>query len=238
VDCKCGENCQCGTCKCGDNCQCGDCKVTLGYWAIQGLAQPIRYLLELTGVKWHDKQLTTTEEWTKDKTDLKFDFPNLPYLITCGRVITESSAIFYYIPIKAKQPQLLGGDEFDRIKVTQLLGVIGDVKSALGDIAYAAKEDFEKKKGPGLDKIVVKLALLEKFLGKKDYLMGYLTVADIMLFYYLDQLNKLEPKRLEPFTGLLGLHTRVADIKQIKEYRASDRFPKYFNSPLHAAWSG
>jgi len=140
--------------------------------------------------------------------------------------------------VKAKQPQLLGGNEFDRIKVTQLLGVIGDVKSELGTMCYSKKEEFEAKKTSGFEKIVTKLGYLEKFIGKNDYLMGYITIADFVLFYYLDLIVNLDKKKLEGFHGLSALHHRISNIPQIKKYIASGRLPKYYNNPLYAAWSG
>jgi len=198
----------------------------------------LRYVAEYLGLNWEDKQYTKGEDWQSDKSSWNFDFPNVPYLKTCGHLITESSAILSYLPVKGKEPKLLGGDEWDRIKVTQLLGVIGDVKSELGSICYSKKEDFETKKASGFKSIVTKLASLEKFLAKKDYLMGYLTVADFVLFYYLDLISKLDKKQIEGFHGLVALHDRVANIPQIKKYIDSGRVSKYFNSPQYAAWSG
>ena len=68
-------------------------KPTVEYWNIRGLAQPIRYLLVISGVEFNDKrypygQGNTVEEiesiqkyWRQEKESLDLDFPNLPYYI-------------------------------------------------------------------------------------------------------------------------------------------------------------
>jgi glutathione S-transferase len=68
--------------------------VTLGYYDLRGLAQPIRFLLAYLGVKYTDKHYSTKEEWLeKDKQGLGLEFSNLPYYIDENIKLTESSAI-------------------------------------------------------------------------------------------------------------------------------------------------
>ena len=62
-------------------------KPELGYWAIRGLAQPIRLLLAYTGTKFVDTKYKVTgtapnfdkSAWFSIKFSLGLDFPNLPY---------------------------------------------------------------------------------------------------------------------------------------------------------------
>ena len=62
-------------------------KPELGYWAIRGLAQPIRLLLNYTGTEFVDKKYEVTgsapnwdvSSWFGIKFSLGLDFPNLPY---------------------------------------------------------------------------------------------------------------------------------------------------------------
>ena len=55
-------------------------KLILGYWAIRGLAQPIRFLLEFTKMPYEDVRYQQAEdlsrkEWTDVKFNLGLDFP-------------------------------------------------------------------------------------------------------------------------------------------------------------------
>jgi hypothetical protein len=67
--------------------------ITLGYWGIRGLAQPIRYLLISADVPFSEIRLGVlqnstllsedeeNEEWEVVRSTLDMPFPNLPYLI-------------------------------------------------------------------------------------------------------------------------------------------------------------
>ena len=53
-------------------------------------------------------------------------FPNLPYFVHNGRIITESDAIIEYIVQVSGRNELLGKGE-DIVTVTQVRGVIKDI---------------------------------------------------------------------------------------------------------------
>lgn len=75
-------------------------KLLLGYWAMPLRAQPARYILELAGYPYEEKQYTpeTAGDWFgKDKQSLGLDFPNLPYLINGATKLTESQNIVNYL---------------------------------------------------------------------------------------------------------------------------------------------
>jgi glutathione S-transferase len=57
-----------------------DNKLILGYWAIRGLAQPIRLFLAFGEFNWEDVRYVQTEDlsraqWTDKKFELGLDFP-------------------------------------------------------------------------------------------------------------------------------------------------------------------
>jgi len=99
----------------------------LGYWNCQGKAQPIRYLLEYTGMKYENKIHNDHELWFKtEKAAYKGDFPNLPYLIDGEKHLTESSAIPIYICFKAKRSDLLGRSEDEIVQTEVIKGIRND----------------------------------------------------------------------------------------------------------------
>jgi glutathione S-transferase len=213
-------------------------KVTLGYWNIKGLGHVPRLLLEYTGIPYTDKLYTDGEEWAKDKQNLGFDFPNLPYIIDGDFKLTESTAIWKWIAQKAKNSSLLGKDDKDQLHVQMLLGVIGDIITPYFTIAFTPKEAFESVKAAEMAKVAPKFALLSKYLGKKDWFLGYITVADFQAAYVLDIFSKLDSKYLNEWKNLEELQARLYNLEKIKSYIVSDRYPKFYLPPQYATWTG
>jgi len=202
-------------------------KFKFAYWAAHGIAQSSRYLLEYIGAEYEDFQYFDDETWGKDKESLGLDFPNLPYVIDGERKLTESSAIIQYIPIRFNQPQLLGGDEWDQIQVKQIFGVLLDVRPELISLGWAKPEEYEKTKAKVITKITPKFQYLEKFLGQKEYFMGYVTFVDFVVLSIWDYLRTIDPKTAELYPGLGGIYSRLISNERIKKYRQSERFPKF-----------
>merc|ERR1712168_1172478 len=78
--------------------------ITLAYWDIRGLAQPIRMLLEYSGADYKDIRYKCGDppgfdlsDWTNVKFKLGLDFPNLPYCIDGDIKVTLSNAILRYL---------------------------------------------------------------------------------------------------------------------------------------------
>jgi glutathione S-transferase len=70
-------------------------KIQLGYWDLQGLGEPIRYLLHHKGVDFEEKRYTVgpppeySNEWFPKKFSFGLDFPNLPYLFDGDVKLTQ-----------------------------------------------------------------------------------------------------------------------------------------------------
>lgn len=115
------------------------------------------------------------------------DFANLPYLIDGDFKITESNAISKYIINSSGKVDLLGKTIKDIAYVDEIVGVIDDMSSTALSLAFNPNFDTEKSK-VFEEKIQGKADQLVKFLGSKDWLLGYLTWADFKLveaIYYL-----------------------------------------------------
>ncbi|KAF8777973.1 Glutathione S-transferase like protein [Argiope bruennichi] len=76
-------------------------KPIVAYWDLRGRGEPIRYLLHFKRVDFEDKRYPADvegfQEWQKDKFNLGFDFPNLPYYIDGDIKLTQSIAIMRYL---------------------------------------------------------------------------------------------------------------------------------------------
>jgi len=215
--------------------------LTLGYWGeVQGLVQPIRYLLEYTETPYVEKLYGDREEWNKDKPNLGIDFANLPYIIDGGRKVAESLALLNYVPIRAKRNDLLGKTNDDRVATMQFYGVIRDLWQDFGRSfyqQYANEEEFHAKQKANFEKNHQRLTDLEDQIGHQDYLLSYLTWVDFLFFYVIDILSRLDSQTMSNYPGLRDYFLRIANIPQIKKYRESGKIPQHFNGK-QAYWRG
>ncbi|EAS07380.1 glutathione S-transferase, amine-terminal domain protein (macronuclear) [Tetrahymena thermophila SB210] len=198
-------------------------KIVLGYWAGPGKAQPARYLLEISGVKYQDVRYSKPADWFgKDKYALGLPFPNLPYLIDGDVKITESETIFDYLIHKLNKTQLLGQDN-DKYTVDTLRNLIGDIGTRLQMLTQ--KEGDDKTKFLN-EQVLPKIKDIHKFLGHKEYLLGYFTAADLYFLSFARNLKKFYPETYQEFALTFdGLVTRLEAIPQIAAYISEKRHP-------------
>ena len=215
-------------------------KLTLGYWAGQGLAQAIRFLLIYHKVDFEDKQyqLEQASDWFgRDKSALNTDFPNLPYIQDGDVVITENLAVLQYAATKTGNKDLLGKSTFDTVKICQLYSFIGDMRTVLVDLAK--NKEYEKVRDEVLNsKIAPFLTKLSKNLGENEYLLGYLTWVDFWIFTQLDVVRRMNPEFLAKWPSLEKYHARFYNNEEIKAYRNSDKYPKLWGPPAFLTWTG
>ena len=206
----------------------------LYYWKMQGRAQMIRVLLKYLQIEYEDIH-PTTEEWPellKTFEEGGFHFPNLPLLVDGDFKLTESDAILSYIADKYGDASLQGKTVEDRAVVNQLLGVIEDVQDiiALATFQPDYKAALEKTLDPA-GKLLPKVAALAAFLGEKEYLIGYLTIADIWFGTLGVMWNSIfTTAGLEnPFKGKVFFeHTkRVIQLPGVKEYYQTPEVIEY-----------
>ena len=160
-----------------------------------------------------------------------FDFPNLPYLIDGNVKISESSAIPRYISQKIKRPELFGKEGFDQVLHAELLGVLGDIRDA--NVKIITGDDAEKLFKENSERVYAgKIKQLEKFLGDKEFLLGYFTYADLELDSHLYLLEKIteklkKPSLLEHAPKLKAHIHRFFDSPKIKEFREKNPASKF-----------
>jgi len=204
-------------------------QVTLGYWDIRGLGEPIRAFLEYLEIPYKKETFTTPEAWAEKKANFGSLFPNLPYLVDGDKTLTESEAILTYLSIKAGKFELSGKEE-DRVEFIQLKGIIMDVIRAFTRPVYYSKNNEEMKKGidSAVNNMKYKLAGLEEILGKKEWIMGYLTYLDFLHVEFFERYIVLDEEIgteiTKDYPNLVAHVKRFAEIPKIKEYRSSERF--------------
>jgi len=202
---------------------------TLGYWAIRGMAEPLRYLLHYTGTAFEDKQYTCGEgpafckdTWLNEKNNLGLEFPNLPYYIDGDLKITESAAIHGHI---ARKHGLAGACEKDFIRLDVAAGIMRDLGKEMDMLVYGA--DFETKKDAYIAALPTKVEKVSKLLGPGNYLLGdKISFNDFVLFELLEMFRNMVPDCTSAHQNLTAFHTRIEALPAIAKYRSSPAFLK------------
>lgn len=203
--------------------------LTFGYWEFQGLAQPVRYLMEYYKVPYVDKihqYRNKEEDWYKAvKPTLKTPFPNLPYLYDGDFLLTETLAIAQYVAGKTGHPDLKGKNEIDEIRISEVFGVIDQVRGTIIDLG--TDPDFSKIRDSVISgKIIPQFEKLSKKLGDNEYMIGYLTYVDFFVYHYIQFLERMTPF-VKDYPNLQKYVERFDSHENIKTYKASERYPKH-----------
>jgi len=214
--------------------------VTLGYWAIRGLAAIPRLLLAYTGTPWTDKLYKTPEEWGADKEALGLAFPNIPYLIDGDFKLTESRAIALYIIRRSGHNELLGKDPKETARQGMISGVIEDGLTPLTKLCF--NPNIEKDKGAAYEAAKPRLTSISAFLKKNggEWVAGFLSIADFVFTEYWRYLTGMfGDQPAKDFPEFQAHFERFNALPKIKEYLASDKhLAKPFMPPGRATWTG
>lgn len=185
------------------------------------------------------KSYATVEEWFgKEKEDLNLDYPNLPYLIDGDIKLTEAAAIVKYLALKAGKKSLVEDNDEKFIKVETAVYVLEDLwREAITLIRV--KDGFNAAKDEAFSNgtIKKKLDILNKNLEGKEWLTGFLSVADFELYETVELFNDIDKSKLEAFPNIVAFHKRFNELPQIKTYKQSDKFKKAWFPPGMFGWS-
>ena len=105
---------------------------TLGYWNCKALGHPIRQLLILLGEDFEEVTWGTFEDWHKARDSVfkgeeNNSLTQCPYIVDGDLVVTESTAIPFYLCNKANRQDLLGKTLVDQTRVRQLQAIAHDI---------------------------------------------------------------------------------------------------------------
>ncbi|KAM3934493.1 glutathione S-transferase Mu 1-like [Leptodactylus fuscus] len=205
----------------------------LGYWDIRGLAHTIRLLLEYTGTPYEEKRYVEGDapdydksQWLDEKEKLGLDFPNLPYLLDGDVKLTQSNTILRYI---ASKHGLCGNTENEKNFVSLFENELMDFRMQIALLSY--NPEFEKLRGPYLEKLPNTLARYSRFLGERHWFVGNkITLADFLIYDALDQHQILDPTCLQNFKNLQDFLARFEALPAIAAYLKS---PQYKKTPIN-----
>ncbi|EGR28044.1 hypothetical protein IMG5_184090 [Ichthyophthirius multifiliis] len=219
-------------------------EVVLGYWAIRGLAEPVRLLLEYLEVPYKQNLYGHPQhpehDWAKDKEQKRqlTAFPNLPYLEDGNKHITESSAIMIYLTNKCNRgDDLLGATSDEKWMNQQILGVQGDLNSILTSQSY--NPDYQKIKNDNLQqKVLPKLKELNDHLGRqktKFMVKNTPSICDFRLYETLKHAGYHYDKLYDQYGNLQQYINNFESIDAIAKYLKSNKFvERPINSPSYA----
>eukprot|EP00804_Cyclotella_cryptica_P030902 CCRYP_019751-RA/>CCRYP_019751-RA protein AED:0.03 eAED:0.03 QI:217/1/1/1/1/1/2/180/274 len=223
----------------------GSTPLKLEYFNIEGVAEPVRLALSVASIPFDDVRIPF-DQWPSKKPSTKHGV--LPEMtLPGGEIITDSMAMLRLVGEADEEGKLYPSDVAKRVKIEQVLGLVGDLTRAWspslylsmrpGRFGYPADWSGEEK-----DKVVK--AVREAFMSE-DFprFMGYfeelvkengdgfltgedLTIADLSAFqqisYFTKGIAEHVPKDcLDSFVGVKGWLERVASHPKIAAYKAS-----------------
>ena len=201
--------------------------MTLAYWDIRGLAQPIRLLLEYVGEPYEDKRYVQGPGpgfdkscWTQVKDSIlgpEYPFPNLPYLQDGDTVVTQSNAIVRYI---AREHHLLGNTKEQCRRVDVMLEEAMDFRNRTVTMAYGRLGlGYAKEIHNYTQTLHQNLTKYSKFLGAWDWFAGEsISCVDFVMFELLDQNSLMVKGCLSEYTNLEAFVARVAGLSAIAKF--------------------
>jgi len=212
----------------------------LGYWGIQGLCEPIRYLIaSMKEFEIEEKKYSDFDEWFKtDKPELqkKNRFANLPYLVLDDAdksVIVQSSCILAFLGRKAG---LAPKSEEETIKMEMMVGVLEDLWQAWMKLMFS-KEKFEELKAPTHDSLVAKYADLAIYLSNHKFIAGdNLTYADFKAVHYFNITSRFSSK-LKAVPEVQDYIKRVLGAAGIQEAFDKANAETPFMPPNYGSWA-
>jgi len=121
-----------------------------------------------------------------------------------------------YLCQRAKRTELLGKNERDVVQMVVLNGVLADTHKYVLKGLVENKGDEKLKQGVLKEKLHPKLEELSRYLGRKEYFLGYLTAFDVGFYVLSDILAKYDKASLERYENFVRWKGRMESVPEIK----------------------
>jgi glutathione S-transferase len=221
-------------------------KMELGYWAIRGLAQPIRLLLVYVGTPFSDVRYGVNQDgtqcvndWEVKKVELKMPFPNLPYLIdSTGEAevrVSQSNSVMRYL---GRRFDLYGQTLAEYTAIDVLQDDAYDYRNKIVDTVYTPNPEYEKVYAKfASDAVSRHVGGFERYLGERaaptHFVGNNISIIDFILYELVWQTSVMVPGSVSATNhpNLFAFMTTFEKLPQIAAYLShSDYIERPINS--------
>jgi glutathione S-transferase len=229
--------------------------IELGYWAIRGLAQPIRFLLAYVEVSFSEVRIGATPDgnlitdktdesadWEQHKSNIDFSFPNIPYLVDktgSGTVrLTQSNAIMRHL---GRRFNLYGQDDLQRAAIDMLQDEAYDFRNTIIDTCYVDATEFaESLNNFKINSIPRYVDRFEHYLATSStsawFVADSISFVDFILYELIWQTSVMVPGSISKQTrpNLFSFLESFESLPQIQKYMAG---ADYLRHPINSSWT-
>jgi glutathione S-transferase len=228
--------------------------LTLGYWGIRGLGQPIRFLLVAAGARFSEVRLGVLqdgtlmneheegEDWKRVRSTLDMPFPNLPYLIDTNNgspvFLSQSNAILRHL---ARRFVFYGDSEAERSEIDVLQDEAYDFRNTIIEAAYTRGNDYSAAFEHFVSNVLPRyLDNFENYLAdrkNKHFFVGSrLSLVDFVLYELFWQMTLMVQNSITEFKRptLFAFIKAFEKNPRITSYRLSEN---YIERPINSPWA-
>ncbi|XP_063680413.1 glutathione S-transferase Mu 1-like [Bolinopsis microptera] len=227
--------------------------ITLTYWSVRGLAEPIRHILRYQDEPWEENTLQISNEgfgdWMKMRDADDMPFGNLPFIEDDGKKVTQSITIMRYL---GRKFGMFPTDPDDIVLAEIVEQELFDLRNKMSSACYnpynafgpfpgseIGKFDHEFLKGRFAQRVSERVPKFNKILTKPFLLGDKPCYVDFLLYEFLDHLKSFVPHTFEGNDNVLAFMKRFEELPNLKEWFESEKYKEgnYINAPM-AAWHG
>lgn len=230
-------------------------KIELGYWAIRGLGQPIRFLLAFAEVPFSEVRLganpdgtlitdrsVESADWDEHKKTIEFQFPNLPYLIDKSGpkelYLTQSNAILRHL---GRRFDLYGDCESDRAEIDVLQDEAYDFRNWIIETTYVETsiypDTLAEFVATAIPRHVDRFEQHLQSTGTTSHFVGErISLVDFILYELIWQTSMMVPDSITD-TNRPNLSAFIESFAKIPQIAAYMKRSEYIERPINSVWT-